>query len=161
GKKHNILKRNFDRIFGYVSHGYARLVRFIVRPAVIGISLLAFAAACGLIGWSVTHVPTGFVPDQDKGLIVTEVPMPHTASQDRALAVIKQVEQILQDIDGVNHVGAFQGFSLIAGNGSNFGVAFAGLKPWSYRVPKGQDLQTLLRQMRTKFAQIQEGTVIA
>jgi HAE1 family hydrophobic/amphiphilic exporter-1 len=161
GKKHNLLKRSFDRVFGYVSSGYARLVRFIVRPAVIGISLLGFAIACALIGWSVTHVPTGFVPDEDKGLIVTEIRMPDSASQDRTLAVIKQVEQILQDTDGVNHVGAFQGFSLIAGNGSNYGVAFAGLKPWSYRVPKGQDLQTLLRQVRAKFAQIQEGIIIA
>ncbi len=85
-----------------------------------------FAATCALIVWTVQRVPTGFVPDEDKGLIVTEIRMPDAASQERTLGVIKEVERILLATDGVNHVGAFQGFSLIAGNGSNYGVAFAG-----------------------------------
>jgi HAE1 family hydrophobic/amphiphilic exporter-1 len=106
-------------------------------------------------------VPTGFVPDEDKGLIITEIRLPDSASQERTLGVLQQVEHVLMSTDGVNHVGAFQGFSLIAGNGSNYGVAFAGLKPWSYRVPKGRDMQTLLQEIRGRLAEIQEGTVLA
>ncbi|MDB5293195.1 MAG: multidrug efflux transporter permease subunit [Phycisphaerales bacterium] len=161
GKKHNLLKRGFDSAFDFIAKGYASLVRFLVRPAVIGLSLLAFTGACVLIVWTVTHVPTGFVPDEDKGLLITEVRMPDSASQERTLAVIKQVEDIYKSTDGVEHVGALQGFSLIAGNGSNYGVAFAGLKPWTYRVPQGRDLQTMLAEVRGKFAQIHEGVVIA
>jgi HAE1 family hydrophobic/amphiphilic exporter-1 len=161
GKKHNILKRNFDRAFDWISRRYAGLVRFLVRPAIIGLSLLAFAGACALIVWSVLRVPTGFVPDEDKGLIITEVRLPDAASQERTLAVLKQVEKILQETDGVNHVGGFQGFSLIAGNGSNYGVAFAGLKPWTYRVPKGRDINTMLGEIRAKLGKIQEGFVLA
>src|SRR6202008_2822421 len=41
GERHNFFKRGFDRAFGYVSAGYARLIRFVIRPAVIGFSLLA------------------------------------------------------------------------------------------------------------------------
>ncbi|MBC7772054.1 MAG: efflux RND transporter permease subunit, partial [Pyrinomonadaceae bacterium] len=161
GKRHNLLKRNFDRAFDYISRMYAGLVRFLVRPAVIGFSLLAFAGVCVLIVWTVRHVPTGFVPDEDKGLLITEVRMPDAASQERTLAVIKQVEEIYKATDGVNHIGAFQGFSLIAGNGSNYGVIFAGLKPWTYRVPKGRNLQAMLAEVRGKFAQIEEGFVFA
>src|SRR6185436_7219038 len=40
GKKHNIFKRTFDRLFDALSLGYARLVRFSVRPAMIVFSLL-------------------------------------------------------------------------------------------------------------------------
>jgi HAE1 family hydrophobic/amphiphilic exporter-1 len=161
GKKHNILKRTFDRAFDAIARGYARMVRVLVSPAVIGLSLLAFAGVCVLIVGAVLRVPTGFVPDEDKGLIVTEIRMPDAASQERTLAVIQQVEQILMATDGVDHVGAFQGFSLIAGNGSNYGVAFAGLKPWDYRVPRGRNLQKMLAEVRGKFAQIQDGFVIA
>src|SRR6185436_9473413 len=114
GKKSNFYKRNFDRAFEFVAGAYARLVRFLVRPAVIVLSIVAFGIACGLIYWSVTRVPTGFVPEEDKGLIITEIWMPDSASQERTLAVIKQIEQILLSTDGVNHTGAFQGFSLIA-----------------------------------------------
>src|SRR6185295_11379385 len=32
GKRHNLLKRGFDSAFGFLARGYARLVRFLVRP---------------------------------------------------------------------------------------------------------------------------------
>jgi HAE1 family hydrophobic/amphiphilic exporter-1 len=161
GARHNLFKRLFDRAFDYVAGLYARTIRFIIRPAVIGFSLLAFVALGALTFWAVTRVPTGFVPDEDKGLIIAEIWMPDSASQARTLDVLKKVESIFKATDGVAHTGGFQGFSVIAGNGSNYAVTFAGLKPWTYRVPKGRDLQTLLAEVRQKFAQIQEGYIIA
>jgi HAE1 family hydrophobic/amphiphilic exporter-1 len=161
GERHNFFKRSFDRAFGTVAGWYAGLVRTLVRPAVLGLSLIAFAAASGLIFWAVARVPTGFVPDEDKGLILAEVWLPDSASQERTLGVIREVERIFLETDGVAHVGAFQGFSLIAGNGSNFGVLFAGLKPWTYRVPRGRDLPTLLAEVRARFSRIQEALVLA
>ncbi|MBK7406266.1 MAG: multidrug efflux RND transporter permease subunit [Phycisphaerales bacterium] len=161
GRRANILKRGFDGAFDLTARAYARLVRLLVHPAVIGVSLLVFLGLYGAVGWTVVTVPTGFVPEEDKGLIVTEVWMPDSASQARTLAVIKQVEQILLSTEGVDHVGAFQGFSLIAGNGSNYGVLFSGLRPWSERVPKGRDLQTMLAELRAKYAGIQDGFLIA
>ena len=79
--------------------------------------------------WIVERVPTGFVPDEDKGLLIAEVRLPVSASQNRTLDVIKRVESAFLACDGVNACASFQGFSLIAGNGSNYGVVFAGLKP--------------------------------
>ncbi len=161
GAKHNIFKRTFDRAFDFVARQYAALVRLLVRPTTIAFSLLGFGVVSFLILFTVSRVPTGFVPDEDKGLIIAEVRMPDSASQDRTLGVIKEVERIFQSTDGVAHIGSFQGFSLIAGNGSNYGVAFAGLKPWTYRVPSGRDLQTMLAEVRGRFAGIQEGLVLA
>ncbi len=161
GARHNLLKRTFDRTFDAISRAYARVVRFLVRPAVIGFSLAAFLALGALTAWAVTRVPTGFVPDEDKGLLIAEVRMPAGASQSRTLEVIKKVEKAFLETDGVSGTGGFQGFSLIAGNGSNYGVVFAGLKPWTYRVPRGRDYQTMLTELRAKFGQVQEGTIIA
>jgi HAE1 family hydrophobic/amphiphilic exporter-1 len=161
GKKHNIFKRGFDRAFNAIAGAYARAIRFLVHPAVIGPALAAFLVLGVLIVWSVNRVPTGFVPDEDKGLLLAEIWMPDSASQERTLGVLKKVESIFAATDGIAHTGGFQGFSVIAGNGSNYGVVFAGLKPWDYRVPRGRDLQTLLSEVRGKFAQIQEGTIIA
>jgi HAE1 family hydrophobic/amphiphilic exporter-1 len=161
GKKDNIFKRNFDRAFDAVSKGYSRIIRFLVGPRIIGVALLAFACLIGLIFWAVARVPTGFVPDEDKGLLIAEVRMPDSASQQRTLEVMKQVEAILKETDGVAHYAGFQGFSLLAGNGSNYGVEFAGLKPWTYRVPRGRDYQTMLAELRRKFSKIQDGIIIA
>jgi HAE1 family hydrophobic/amphiphilic exporter-1 len=160
GKKHNLFKRGFDRAFGWVADRYAGVVGWLVRPRLLAASLCAFAVTLFLVGFTVVRVPTGFVPEEDKGLILAEVWMPDGASQERTLEVIQRCERILLETDGVNHVAAFQGFSVIAGNGSNYGVLFAGLKPWSYRVPNGRDLATLLAEVRGKVARIQEGLVL-
>jgi HAE1 family hydrophobic/amphiphilic exporter-1 len=161
GAKVNAFKRVFDRTFDHVGNAYARVVRTIVGPRVVFLSLACFVGLAALIAWTVERVPTGFVPDEDKGLLIAEVRMPVSASQNRTLEVIKRVESDFLATDGVNGAASFQGFSLIAGNGSNYGVVFAGLKPWSYRAPRGRDYQKMLAELRAKFSKIQEGIVIA
>jgi hydrophobic/amphiphilic exporter-1 (mainly G- bacteria), HAE1 family len=161
GRRENFFKRNFDRGFEAVAHGYASAVRFLVGRRGLALALVAFLGAGVLLVWSVMRVPTGFVPEEDKGLILSEIWMPDSASQERTLDVVKKVEQTLLATDGVAHVGGFQGFSVIAGNGSNYAVVFAGLKPWSYRVPRGRDVDTILAEIRKAYSKIQEGTVIA
>src|SRR6185503_1803233 len=79
GKRHNVFKRTFDRCFNALANGYARVVRILVHPFAITFSLLAFVAAGGLVFWSIGRVPTGFVPEEDKGLIITEVWLPSSA----------------------------------------------------------------------------------
>src|SRR5262245_7376619 len=161
GTKPNLLKRAFDRGFGRLGEAYARLVRTIVQPRVILVSLACFVGLGLAIFWAVEHVPAGFVPDEDKGLLIAEVRLPVSASQNRTLDVIQRVESTFLATDGVAGVGSFQGFSLIAGNGSNYGVVFAGLEPWSYRVPRGLDYQKMLAELRAKFSKIPEAIVIA
>src|SRR6185436_17264082 len=102
-------KRGFDKAFDFIARMYEWVIHLLVRPAVIGVSLAAFAALGLLVFWSVSRVPTGFVPDEDKGLIIAEIWMPDSASQERTLEVIKKVEQIFLSTDGVNHTGGFQG----------------------------------------------------
>src|SRR5262245_13870767 len=161
GTKPNLLKRAFDRAFGLLGDAYARLVRTVVGPRVILVSLACFVGLGLAIFWAVEHVPSGFVPDEDKGLLIAEVRLPVSASQNRTLDVIQRVESTFLATDGVAGVGSFQGFSLIAGNGSNYGVVFAGLKPWSYRVPRGLDYQKMLAELRAKFSKLQEAIVSA
>src|SRR6185503_2625028 len=112
------------------------------------------------IVWVVERVPTGFVPDEDKGLLIAEVRMPVAASQSRTLEVIKRVESAFLACDGVNACASFQGFSLIAGNGSNYGVVFAGLEPWSERLPKLRTQHAVLADVREQCSKIQEGFVL-
>ncbi len=161
GDRPNAFKRSFDRRFERLTHTYSNGVRRLAGPGLLPISLLCFVGLIGLVVWAVERVPTGFVPDEDKGLLIAEVRMPDSASQNRTLGVIEQVEKVFLATDGVEHIGSFQGFSLIAGSGSNYGVVFAGLKPWTYRVPRGRDFQTMLSEVRGKFSKIQEGIVIA
>jgi HAE1 family hydrophobic/amphiphilic exporter-1 len=160
GHKPFILVRWFNRAFDGLASGYAALVRFLVHPGVVGFTLAGFGACVVAIGWTFTRVPTGFVPVEDRGLILIDVWMPDSASQERTLEAVRKVEKILAETESVRNYTALPGFSLINNNGSNYAMFFIGLDDWDERLPKGRDLDTIMRELRAKTAQIPDGLCI-
>ena len=112
-----------------------------MHPAVVVFTLGGFAACVVAIVWTFTKVPTGFVPLEDRGLVMIDVWMPDSSSQERTLAAVEKVEKILAETDGVRNYTALPGFSMINDNGSNYALFFVGLEDWEERLPKGRDLR--------------------
>jgi HAE1 family hydrophobic/amphiphilic exporter-1 len=158
--KPNWFVRTFNNTFNALSGGYARLIKFLVHPAVIVFSLAAFVASLVVTGWTFTQVPTGFVPLEDRGIVLVEVWMPDSCSQERTLEAMKKVEKVLATTDGVRNYAGMAGFSSINLNGSNYATFFGGLEDWDLRVPKKRDLDTILSEMRRRTADIPDGIVV-
>ncbi len=160
GHKPFILIRLFNQAFDALAIGYSRMIRFLVHPGVIFFTLAGFAVCVVAIVWTFTKVPTGFVPLEDRGLIMLEVWMPDSASQERTAAAAKKVEEILAETDGVRNYARLSGYSMINDKGSNFAALFAGLEDWSVRLPKGRDLATMMAELQRKTAAIPDGLCI-
>lgn len=160
GHKPFILFRAFNKAFDALANAYARLIKFLVHPAVITFTLAAFAACIVAIGWTFTRVPTGFVPLEDRGLIMVDIWMPDASSQERTLAATKKVEDILKQTDGIKNFSRLGGYSIINSNGSNYAAMFAGLEDWSVRLPKGRDTDTIMHELRMKTAAIPDAICI-
>ncbi|HVZ93746.1 MAG TPA: multidrug efflux RND transporter permease subunit [Phycisphaerales bacterium] len=160
GHKPFILVRLFNRGFDALSGAYARFIKFLVHPAVIIFTLASFGACVVAIAWTFTKVPTGFVPVEDRGLILIDVWMPDAASQERTVAAVEKVEKILSETSGVRNYTALPGFSLINNNGSNYALFFIGLEDWDERLPKGRDFVTIINDLRQKTAQIPDALCI-
>ncbi len=60
--------RGFNRAFEHVAHGYARLVRRIVRFAAV--ALVLYVGLVALTGLGFKVVPGGFIPTQDQGFLI-------------------------------------------------------------------------------------------
>ncbi len=73
-----ILVRWFNQGFDALSTGYSRLIKFLVHPGMIAFTLAAFALSVVAVVWTFTKVPTGFVPQEDRGMFFVEVWMPLT-----------------------------------------------------------------------------------
>ena len=61
------------------------------------LSVIVLAVYGGLLYltyFGFTHVPTGFIPPQDKGYLLVDVRLPDSASLERTQEVMKQIEQI-------------------------------------------------------------------
>ncbi|WMS40753.1 efflux RND transporter permease subunit [Acuticoccus sp. MNP-M23] len=148
----------FNRGFGATQSGYTGIVGFIARrPFRVGILYLALVG--GMV-WMFMNTPTGFLPDEDQGIMFTLIQGPTGATAERTLAVVKQVEDHFLDGEAENVASMFSvvGFSF-AGAGQNMGLGFVRLKDWEERTEPGQGVQAIAGRGFGALSQIQDAMV--
>ncbi len=122
----------FNRFFDRFSHGYSRLVGRLIRMTTL--VLVLYAGLCGLNFLAFEKVPTGFIPQQDQGYLILFAQLPDAASLARTQAVVEQASKIILETEGVNHVNAYSGFSILSGaSQSNVATMFATLDSFDDR----------------------------
>src|SRR5438128_6840179 len=124
--------RGFNWLFERTTQAYGKTVGWCLRLSVI--VLLVYVGLIGLTGFGFTRVPSGFVPVQDNGSLVTKIPSPDSASLERTLEVTDAVEKIALETPGVAHTVAVPGTSFVLNaNSSNYASIFVILKPFHQR----------------------------
>ena len=122
----------FNWVFDRLSAGYGRLVRGLLRLAVV--VLVVYGGLLAFTGLGFQVVPKGFIPDQDKGYLVVNVQLPDGASLERTDRLVTQLSQIATQTKGVAHVIAVPGYSTLLGtNLSNAGGMFVILDSFESR----------------------------
>ncbi|MBN8904079.1 MAG: efflux RND transporter permease subunit, partial [Rhodospirillales bacterium] len=133
----------FNRGFEWLSDRYGRLTARLVRASVLMLAL--YAALIGLTGWQFMRAPTGFIPEQDQGYLITVLQLPPGASLDRTDAAVRKATDIILATPGVKYAVPFAGFDgATFTNASNAGAIFVGLKPFEERGPKGDSANEVL-----------------
>jgi HAE1 family hydrophobic/amphiphilic exporter-1 len=124
--------RKFQAGFDKVTAGYSRGVHWVLRKLlVVGVIFLVWLAVLGL---GVVATPTGFVPDEDKGLLFVNLQLPDASSLTRTKAAMDKVVAILESDPAVESYTAITGFSVLTGAmASNGATAFVVLKHWAER----------------------------
>src|SRR5207247_1354857 len=84
--------RGFNWLFERTTQAYGKTVGWCLRLSVI--VLLVYVGLIGLTGFGFNRVPSGFVPIQDKGYLVTNIQLPDSASLERTVEVTEAVEKI-------------------------------------------------------------------
>ena len=111
---------------------YGRTVGWCLRLSAV--VLLLYVGLLGLTYFGYTKVPSGFIPNQDKGYLIANVQLPDSASQARTIEVMDQIQKIVQRHPGVAHIVDIPGQSFVMnGVSSNFGSVFIILKPFHER----------------------------
>ena len=158
-KKQSILGKPaalFNSFMNWLSATYGKLVAKLVRLGLI-VSVV-YIGLIALTGFQFSQIPTGFIPQQDQGYLITAISLPPGASLDRTDAVVKKVAAALLTIPDVKNTVAFAGFSgATFTNASNAGAIFTPLKPMQERRPVG----LILADMRKALRNIDEAFVIA
>lgn len=120
----------FNRKFDAATERYGRGVSMLTRRT--GLVMLVYLGIVVLTGIGFSSLPTGFLPDEDQGFIISDIQTPPTASSQRTDAAIEVIENHYGENPAVENVVGIRGFSF-SGQGPNAGLAFITFTDWSER----------------------------
>ncbi|MFO1164172.1 MAG: efflux RND transporter permease subunit [Paracoccus sp. (in: a-proteobacteria)] len=148
----------FNRIFDGIMHRYGGAVNWLIRrPLRMMVIYLCIGAA---MVFMFLRTPTGFLPDEDQGIMFVLIQGPTGATTERTEAVIRQVQGYFntQEAENVDSSFGVSGFSF-AGQGQNMGIVFLRLKDWSERPRPDQSVQAIAGRAFPAMMQIQDAMV--
>ena len=152
------LFRGFNRGFEKTTRGYVRAVGgILLRPLRM---LVVFAALLGGAWWVYAQLPSSFLPEEDQGVLMTQITLPAGANAARTQAVIDMVEEyfLTEEKDAVQSVFMTLGFGFGV-SGENAAMAFVRLKDFDARTDKALSASAISQRATARFRQIRDAEV--
>ena len=108
-----------------------------------------------------SQMPTGFIPQQDKGYLLVNVQLPDGAAVERTRQVMQRIEGMAREMPGVAHTVAISGQSLLLGaNAPNFGSMYVMLDEFHERHARDRTGDAIAAKLRDRCRQqVQEALV--
>jgi hydrophobic/amphiphilic exporter-1 (mainly G- bacteria), HAE1 family len=150
--------RGFNRAFDWTTGGYVHISRLLVRRSVLTIAIIVVVVVgAGLFGRA---LPTGFIPDEDQGLLGINAQLPPGASLERTGAVLTRIEQIIANTPGVDSFSTIGGYGVVTNTYQpNFGTIFVRLKPWDDRKGAALHVKGIMAGLQRQVASIPEAII--
>jgi HAE1 family hydrophobic/amphiphilic exporter-1 len=150
----------FNNWFDGVSRSYTNGVAKWIK----GTPYVIIMMVCLIVGlvFLFQNKPSGFIPVEDEGRLFVTYEMQEGASTTRNIAMIKEVMKRVQSIPEIKTVGGLAGLNVISfSNKSNVGTMFVTLQPWADRKGAEHHVQSVIKQIQQKTADIKEARVLA
>ncbi len=150
---------SFNTGFDVLTERYTNSVRFLIRKKwLTGVILVVFLV---LTGWFFKTTPTGFIPNEDQGIIFCDITLPPGSTLDRTTEVAAKVEKIINEIDVVQENMFVVGFSLMSNTkGGSKAFAVIKLKEWNQRKEDHQQVKAIIGQLFGRTAGINEARIL-
>jgi hydrophobic/amphiphilic exporter-1 (mainly G- bacteria), HAE1 family len=122
----------FNKLFDKGTGFYVKVLKAVVNRRTVTFATLALF--CAGIFWANQVLPSGFVPNEDQGMIYAIVQTPPGTTLERTNDVSRDLQRIAEKVEGVASVSSLAGYEVLTeGRGSNAGTCLINLKGWSQR----------------------------
>jgi len=148
----------FNKFLGGSRAVYTSIVGWLIRH--LSVAILFFLVIVGGAWFFAGHLPTSFLPQEDKGGFFADVQLPEGASMERTNEVLNQASKKLLEMEGVDHVLSVSGFSLLSGRSENVGFIICDLKPWEERKAPDLRLNAMVAKAARRFSSITTANII-
>jgi hydrophobe/amphiphile efflux-1 (HAE1) family protein len=163
GRPGNIFNRfaeGFNRLFERSVKRYGSALVHVERRWIR--SVLVYLLIAGGMAFIFLRLPSGFLPEEDQGLIITQLSLPPGITQEETQRTMARVRDyyLNEEKEAVETVFSVSGFSF-AGQGQNVGVAFVRMKDWEERKGERLTVAAVAARANAAFSQIRAGMVVA
>jgi len=152
--------RWFDKMFDVSTKGYMVMIKGMLRKS--WLVMMVFGGLLFATYYSIISLPGGFLPDEDQGYFFVNVQLPDGASLERTKVVMDQVNDMVEQTEGVSKYVLIGGYSMLDGvAATNTGLGFITLKNWSERDEPTLHVKAIMQQLQQKLSTIEEGIVFS
>ena len=148
----------FNRSFERMNHGYARSVQHVSHR--IWRYLVVYLAIAALMGVLFIRIPKSFLPDEDQGVLFSQVVTPPGTPVEVTEKILDQLRAHFLAESGVQSCFTVSGFSF-GGHGQSSGLAFVSLKGWGAERGKGDNTVQAIAARANKFFRTIHGAQVA
>ena len=141
----------FNRWFDSATLRYQSGVSYVIRRA--GRFMIIYLVLIGGLVFMFKTLPTGFLPDEDQGMLFAQIQLPTGSTQEETTKVLERVERYFleEEKESIDSLMGVLGFSF-AGNGQNMAMAFVRLKDWSERQDPSLKVDAVSKRAMAAFA---------
>ncbi|GAA4434878.1 multidrug efflux RND transporter permease subunit [Bremerella cremea] len=151
--------RVFNRAFDFGTKRYEWIVSALVRR--ISIAIVLFTILLVTTGYGLQSIPNGFLPLEDQGYAFVNIQLPDASAQSRTVEVVKEIDKIIAETEGVADWVSVAGFSILSGTaGSNSGLVAVVFDPWEDRKSPSLSQMAILGRINAKLRTLKEASCI-
>ncbi|MBL4902910.1 MAG: multidrug efflux RND transporter permease subunit [Desulfocapsa sp.] len=160
GSRKFIFFRWFDIFFNKVTDIYSATVNFLIKLRYL--VMLLFFGLLFATYYLFTSIPSGFVPEEDKGALMVMFNLTPGSSIEKTKVVREEFEDIILNIPGIKDLVIIDGFNILTGSmDSSSGAGFISLLPWDERTSPELQIDAIIKSINRHGQAITDANVVA
>ena len=141
-----------DGFVALVGYSLARILRFVV----------VYILIVGGLGYVFLHVPGGYLPEEDQGMLFAQIMMPSGSTLEQTQVIADECQRYFleEEKDNVKSCMTIVGMAF-SGRGQNNAMLFIKLKDWKLRKRPDQKADAIVGRAMARFSKIRGALVFA
>ena len=139
----------FDKIIDFTKKYYLIAVVYFSKHLKITISIILITMIIISLGFKYTS--TSFLPEEDQGIIFSNIQLPDTSSINQTSKVLDEMSAKILKTAGVKYFISIAGYSLLGGGGENVALGVIGLDDWDKRSSKQLSIEAISQNLQNQF----------
>lgn len=151
------IRAAYNTAFNAVMGKYKRGVMFFFHHR--WMAWTGLLASIVLLVFLLTTTKTGFVPQEDQGVMMINVSTSPGNTLEETNKTINKISKILGKQEEVEHFSTVAGYGLLSGQGTSYGTIIVRLKNWEQRKGKEHSIDQVMARLNGEFCNIKEAQV--